>query len=223
VEADVPGDVHPEVMAEEDAVDGRELVGIVGIVVLGATASGAAGVGTSVAELTPRLPISVEPSGMPVLALPPGVIGEVAVGLEDAVMLLEPEPHMPDIPAVSSIPDEVDMPELWVIPDVADMPDVAGIAIPPPSYVDVEPYIPPGESSRLEHAVPVAGTAMLPVTLGAGLIPGEASSVAPKPIPERPIGPPVALPSGEVAPTVGVGRANSVTCANAVPVAKKAR
>jgi len=217
------------------------MAGIAGIVVPGATASGTVGVGRRVAELTPRFPISVEPSGRPVLELPPVVVGVVDVGLDDAVMLLEPAPHMPNIPAVSSIPDAVDVPELCVIPDVAEIDDdistdiavlpeaapVAGvepaIAIPPPSYVDVEPYIPLGEVPRLEHAVPVAGTAMLPVTVGAGLMPGEASSVAPNPIPEGPTSAPVAPPSGDVAPTVGVGCAIPVTWANAVPVANKAR
>jgi hypothetical protein len=71
--------------------------------------------------------------------------------------------------------------------------------------------MPVGESPRLEHAVPVAGTAMLPVMVGAGLIPAEGSSVAPKPMPIGEIGEPVVLPSGEVAPTVGVGTAIPVT------------
>ncbi|MGY4480266.1 hypothetical protein [Bradyrhizobium sp. USDA 3364] len=59
---------------------------------------------------------------MPVLALPPGVVGAVELGLEDAAMLLEPEPHMPDMPAVSSVPDA----ELCIIPDV-DIDEVAAI------------------------------------------------------------------------------------------------
>jgi hypothetical protein len=45
------------------------------------------------------------------------------------------------------------------------------------------------------------------VTRGAGLIPAEGSAVAPKPMPIGEIGEPVVLPSGEVAPTVGVGTA----------------
>jgi len=63
---------------------------------------------------------------------------------------------------------------------------------------------------------------MLPVTTGAGLTPGEASSVAPRPIPTGEIGAPAVLPSGEVTPIVGVGRAIPVTCASAPPPAKKA-
>jgi hypothetical protein len=69
----------------------------------------------------------------------------------------------------------------------------------------------------------VDGVAMLPVTIGAGLMPGEGSSVAPRPIPTGEIDVPAVLPSGEVAPTVGVGRAMPVTCASAPPPAKKAR
>jgi len=71
--------------------------------------------------------------------------------------------------------------------------------------------------------VPVDGVAMLPVTMGAGLMPGEGSSVAPRPIPTGEIDDPVPLPSGEVVPIVGVGRAIPVTCASAPPPAKKAR
>ena len=83
--------------------------------------------------------------------------------------------------------------------------------------------MPLGERPRVEHAVPVDGVAMLPVTVGAGLMPGEGSSVAPRPIPTGEIDDPVLLPSGEVVPTVGVGRAIPVTCASAPPLAKKAR
>lgn len=54
-------------------------------------------------------------------------------------------------------------------------------------------------------------------------MPGEGSSVAPRPIPKGEIGDPVLLPSGEVAPTVGGGRAIPVTCASALPPAKKPR
>ena len=49
-------------------------------------------VGTAAAELTPRLPISVEPIGMPVRGTPPGVVGDV--GVDDAARLPDPAPHM---------------------------------------------------------------------------------------------------------------------------------
>jgi hypothetical protein len=70
------------------------------------------------------------------------VAGDVDVGLDDAVTLLEPEPHIPVNPDVSSIPEDVDSPEVAEIADDVDIPDdvaVAGvavpvaIAIPPPS------------------------------------------------------------------------------------------
>jgi hypothetical protein len=152
VDVDVPKDEHPGVAIEADAVDGAATVGTAGTV--GAklpVTSGTAGVGSSAAELTPRLPISVEPSGRPVLGLPPGVVGAVEAGLEDAAMLLEPEPHMPDMPAVSSVPEV----ELCVIADVVDIEEVAAMpddvsidaavfpAAPPMAGVDPAIAIPP--------------------------------------------------------------------------------
>jgi len=103
-------------------------------------------VGTAAAELTPRLPISIDPNGSPVRAAPPGVVGDVDVGVDDEAILLEPEPHIPDIPDVSGIPEVVGIPDVAEIPDdvdVADIavaPDVAAVAgiaapaaVPPPS------------------------------------------------------------------------------------------
>jgi hypothetical protein len=138
-----PGTLLPVV---DETVGGDETVGIVGAaeipreLVVGNTPI----VGTAAAELTPRLPISVDPSGIPVRAAPPGAVGEVDVGVDDAVMLLEPEPHIPDNPDVSSIPGVVDIPDVADIPDdlpdVAVVPDIAAVAgvevptaIPPPS------------------------------------------------------------------------------------------
>ena len=88
------------------------------------------------------------------MLLPCGA-GDCEVGVDDAVMLLEPEPHIPDNPDVSNIPEDVDSPDVAEmaddidnpdVPEVADMPDVAGVpdiagvegvvvpvAIPPPS------------------------------------------------------------------------------------------
>ena len=70
--------------------------------------------------------------------------GELDVGFDDAVMLLEPEPHIPVSPDVSSMPEEVDTPDVAEIAVDVDIPlpvvaAVAGvvvpvaIAIPPPS------------------------------------------------------------------------------------------
>jgi hypothetical protein len=97
-------------------------------------------VGTDVAGLTPRLPISVDPNGIPVLATPPGAAGDVDVGVDDAATLLEPEPHIPDRPEVSiaevvGIPDANDAPgDIAVAPAAAPVAGVADpVAIPPPS------------------------------------------------------------------------------------------
>ncbi|MGA2994825.1 hypothetical protein [Bradyrhizobium sp.] len=99
-------------------------------------------VGIGAEELTPRLPISTEPRGIPVRGLPPGTVGDV--GVEDAVRLFEPEPHIPDIPAVSSNPEAdkvgliTDMPAPGKDPAIPPaVTPVAGtefaIDIPPPS------------------------------------------------------------------------------------------
>jgi hypothetical protein len=127
-----------------------ETAGIVGTDELGPTVpktGDTLGVGTAVAALTPRLPISVDPNGIPARAPLVGV-DDVDVGLDDAAMLLEPEPHIPDSPDVSCIPEDVDAPEVAEmavdvdIPDDDDVPGVAAvagvavpvaIAIPPPS------------------------------------------------------------------------------------------
>ena len=89
------------------------------------------GVGIGAIELIPRLPISVEPSGIPARAL---VLGEVdEVGVEDAATLVEPDPHIPDIPDVSIVPEDVDIPGVAEIPDDDDIPGIAivsGVAVP---------------------------------------------------------------------------------------------
>jgi hypothetical protein len=134
-----------------DVVVVGERLGIVGIDEFGPvvpTEGNTLGSGTAGVELTPRLPISKDPSGSPVRAAPPGAVGDVDVGLDDAAMLLEPEPHIPDIPEVSSVPEDVDVdiPDDADIPDDVDIPAMARVpgstalagaaapaAIPPPS------------------------------------------------------------------------------------------
>jgi len=65
--------------------------------------------------------------------------------------------------------------------------------------------------------VPLLGIAVVPVEkVGAGLIPGDASSVEPSGIPVGETVEPVPIPSGEVAPMVGVGVAIPLTCATAM-------
>src|SRR5215510_13599936 len=81
---------------------GDETLGIIGVEVITLPVVGdTLIIGTDAAELTPRLPISVDPNGIPVRATPPGVVGDVDVGVDDAARLPEPEPHIPDIPDVS--------------------------------------------------------------------------------------------------------------------------
>ena len=141
-----PGTVLPVIGGE--GTSGDATTGIVGAIevprelVVGSTLI----VGTAAAELTPRLPISVDPSGSPVRAAPPGVVGDVDVGVEEDAMLLEPEPHIPDVPDVSSVPDDIGISSVSEVADEGDVPEfavapvfaaVAGAAlpdaVPPPS------------------------------------------------------------------------------------------
>jgi hypothetical protein len=84
-------------------------------------------VGTVAQELTPRLLISVESSGIPARVL--GVADDVEVEADDEATLVAPEPHIPDNPAVAVIPEVADNPDVADIPDgivdAAPVPDVA--------------------------------------------------------------------------------------------------
>src|SRR5439155_6007449 len=103
----LPGVILEVVLAVVDeTVGGDVTVGIVGTNGAVPTVGNTPIVGTAAAELTPRLPISVDPIGIPVRAPPPGAVDDV--GVDDEVTLLEPEPHIPDDPDVSSIPEVVD-------------------------------------------------------------------------------------------------------------------
>jgi hypothetical protein len=217
----------------DGVVDGAAIVGIVGSTALGPTVpttGDTVGVGTAGVALTPTLPISIEPNGIPVRATPPDAVGVVEVGVDDDATLLEPEPHIPDIPAVSNVPEVVDTPDVpkgseeFEIPDDVDNPDIAVLPdiapavpavvgapvptpIPPPSKLAVDPNIVDGEVPTVEHAVPllVLGIVIVPVTpVGAGLSPPEVISVDPSAIPVGPTDVPGPAPSGEVAPRVGV-------------------
>jgi hypothetical protein len=195
------------IFAAGSVTDGT--VGIVGAMVLmvGPTVM----VGTIAAELTPRLPISVEPIGMPVRGTPPGVVGDV--GVDDAARLLEPAPHMLWVPEVSiridvgGIPDDD-------IPGIMDI-VLCGVTLPtstpPPSKAVADPNIVDGAVPMVEHTV-------LPMVdeIGAGLTPGEASSVAPNGMPVPPTGALGTMPSGEVAESEGVG-ITAACCATAGP------
>ena len=227
------------VVAEEAAAGGIT-VGMMGTTAVGPTKptlGDTLSVGTAAAELTPRLPISVDPSGIPVRAAPPIVVGDVDVGVDDAAMLLEPEPHMPDMPEVCSIPEVVDVPDVAEIADDVDspgevvIPDVAAvagaavpIAIPPPSKLAVDPNIDDGAVPTVEHVVLLLGMEIVPVASpGAGLTPGDAISVEPSGIPVGETDEPVAvMPSGVVVARLGVGLAIPLTCARAALQTKSA-
>jgi hypothetical protein len=193
------------------------------LVVMEETVGNTLVVGTAAAELTPRLPISMDPNGIPVRATPPGAVGDVDVGVDDEAMLLEPEPHIPDSPDVSRIPEVADVPAVADIADEVDIPDVAAVAgaavptaIPPPSKLAVDPNIPAGEVPVVEHVEPLLGIEIVPVTpTGAGLTPGDAISVEPRGMPVWGTAEPAPMPSGDVAASVGVGLAIPLTCAMA--------
>ena len=159
--------------------------------------------------------------------------GAVDVGLDDAAMLLEPEPHIPDIPDVSIIPEDVDTPDDIDIapPDDVDAPGTgivpgstaaagaeAPTAVPPPSYMAVDPNVSAGEVATVEHAVLLLAVGMVIVPgkpVGAGLTPADVISVEPRGMPVWETPEPIPTPSGEVAEMVGVGLAISLICATA--------
>jgi hypothetical protein len=124
----------PLVHRAADEVDaGVDSVGIIDIPT-GPVVGNTLIVGIVTAGLTPRLPISVEPNGIPVRATPPGVVGDVDVGVDEEAMLLEPEPHIPDSPDVCGAADVAEVPDIAI---ESDMAPVAGVVlptvIPPPS------------------------------------------------------------------------------------------
>jgi hypothetical protein len=129
-----PGLAHAGLLdAVVDEVTG-EIVGITGTEGLGTIVpamGNAFGSGTAGVELIPRLLISKDPRGIPVPAAPPGVVGVVDVGLDDAAMLLEPEPHIPAIPDVSGTPDDPEVSGICEVTDVVDDVDVPDIAVVP--------------------------------------------------------------------------------------------
>jgi hypothetical protein len=209
---------HGKLLAGVDeTVAGEVTMGMVGINGVSPTVPAVGDtviVGTAAAELTPRLPISVDPNGIPVRATPPDVIGEV--GVDDEAMLPEPEPHIPDMPEVSSIPEVADIPDVPEVPGDALAGAAVPTAIPPPSKLVVDPNIDDGAVPMVEHVVLPLGIAIVPVALpGAGLTPGDAISVEPRGMPVGETAEPVPRLSGEVAPIVGDGLAIPLTCAMA--------
>jgi hypothetical protein len=156
----LPGFAHAglvDVVVVVDEIAGGS-VGTTGTAALGPTVpvtGNTFGTGTAGVEPTPRLLISKDPKGIPVRAPPPGTVGDVDVGLDDAATLPEPEPHIPDIPDVSSVPGDpevtgssdvtviggnADAGAVVVVVGIAVVPELAAVAgaavptaIPPPS------------------------------------------------------------------------------------------
>jgi hypothetical protein len=128
----------------DEAVGADAAVGIVGAGAPALTVGETLGVGTAGAALTPRLPTSIDPNGTPVRAGLLVVVGDVDVGVDDAAMLLEPAPHIPVNPDVSSIPEDVDNPEVAEIAVDVDIPDDG-----------VPPDIPPVAGVEVPFAIPI--------------------------------------------------------------------
>jgi hypothetical protein len=70
-------------------------------------------------------------------------VGDVDVGDDDETTLLEPAPHIPDNPDVSSIPEDVDTPDVAEIADDVDVPDVVADGATPPDVAAVPGIVVP--------------------------------------------------------------------------------
>jgi hypothetical protein len=119
------------------------------------------GVGTTSNGLTPALPISTEPNGIPIRGAPPGEVGDVAA--DDEALLLELVPH---VPAVAAPPGNVPVPA----------------PSPPPSKFVPEPDVPNDGLPMAKHVVPFPVIPIVPspvAPMGIPLSPGDVSSVAP--------------------------------------------
>src|SRR5215470_16657646 len=163
--------------------------------------TGADGFGLSATDggLTPRLPSSIEPSGIPAGPTDePGPIDEAAGA--DAVADAAQAPG-----ALAAIPPPsksagLDRPGIKLAMP-ADAPVIG-----PPTPADA------GADEAPAHGAPIKGAAPDVV----GLTPGVASSVAPRGIPVCPTGA-FGMPSGDVTPSVGRGEVLMGACAWAAP------
>ena len=190
----VPADPDPSPVRREPPVVMLELVVVPvhGVMVL-------SGPGMLIIGLTPRLPISVEPSGS---VLPLRVDAALAPGLDigDAVPVDEIVPD--DVGA--HVVDDVVVPKI----------DVVGVNAvdPPPSNVELVPAVadpaPPGAAiPGKDEPVPMQFEPLPVAPIGAGLRPPGSSSVAPKGIPVGELGVEPRVPNGDVVPIAGeVGR-----------------
>ncbi len=148
--------------------------------------------GTGVA-LSPPSPISTEPNGIPVGETPLGDEDDIAADDDAAPLVLVL--HVPDVAALPGNGVPVPTPN------------------PPPSKFGLEPEAPADGLPMAEHIVPAP---VIPiVSVGAGLSPGDASSVAPMDRPTGGTDEPGVMPSGEVVPMPGVGLPIPPTCAKA--------
>jgi hypothetical protein len=163
---------------------------------------------TVVIGATPALPISSEPKGIPVRATPPAVSGAVDVAVAVVVVL----PQGPEVPGTVGVPDvtaPIDVPIVVAVVVPIEVPTVAPIVpfvTPPPSKTEVEPEIGVVGGAMIAHGdtVPTNPVVEVPnAPESRGLTPPVDSSVEPKGIP---VGPtvPVVVPSGEVAPMLGI-------------------
>jgi hypothetical protein len=192
--AEIPGVGEITVMGRPDALvaDGSQggtlaIAGAEGLIAVigGNGLSAIPGAGATSIGLTPPLPISKEPNGIPGRATPPGVVGDVAA---------KDEPLLPDV-----VPPGIAAP--------------APISSPPPSYVVLEPDIPDAGLPVAALVMPLPVIPIMPP--GNGLSPGDASSVAPRGIPVGGTDEPGIMPSGDVAPMLGATLPVPPTCAKA--------
>jgi hypothetical protein len=162
---------------------------------------------TVVIGATPALPISYEPSGIPVRATPPAVSGAVDVAVA-VVVVLPQGPEVPGTVGVPAVTAPIDVPIVVVVVVPIDVPAVVPIdpvVIPPPSKTQVEPEIGVVGRAIIEHGdeLPVMPVLVPNAPESRGLTPGVESSVEPMGIP---VGAtvPVVVPSGEVAPMLSI-------------------
>jgi hypothetical protein len=175
------------------------IVGAEGLIAVidGSGMVGMMGAGTTGIGLTPALPTSKEPKGIPARATPPGVVGDVAA--TDEALLLAVVPQGPDIVALPGIDAPVPIP------------------IPPPSKVVVEPDI-------ADDALPAVGqgnglspgdascVAPMRIPVGATDEPGVMPSGVVAPMPG------VGLP---IPPTCATAEPQLNSTADAVTIAKR--
>jgi len=163
------------------------------------------GSGTTINGLTPALPISTAPNGIPVRTAPEG----------DGDDMAEDEDAVPLVPQIAAVPVLLDRGIPMPVPVPMVVPVLNSLVptpTPPPSKTLLVPELPVASRAIAEHVFPNPVRAIGPV--GAGLSPGDASSVAPMGIPVGATGEPGVMPSGEVAVIPGVGMPPPPTWAN---------